>query len=140
MKLYRIKELLNEQYGPLLNADDIAELYIIESANNMMEMANLTPDETGIPYVIWVGEVDGQHGPRIKVSNIKGKMSDDCFVISVSKTPTVLTPKSCKLAQSEVADILDWVMLNYDTLMQLWQVYETGTGFSAPLLQQLQKI
>ena len=127
MMLDLIKEILDE-------------LTIISSANSMMEMANWFPTKTGIPYAIWYGRVGGQHGPRIKVSNIKGKMSPDCFVISVSKTPTVLTPKSCKLAQSEVADILDWVMLNYDTLMQLWQVYETGTGFSAPLLQQLQKI
>ena len=140
MKLYRIKELLNEQYGPLLNADDIAELYIIESANNMMEMANLTPDETGIPYVIWVGEVDGQHGPRIKVSNIKGKMSDDCFVMSVSKQPMVLTPTNCKVAPDVVTDISDWIVLNYDILMQMWQMYETGDGDLDLLSVQLLKI
>lgn len=118
----------------------LTEDIIIEQANLMMEMANLTPDETGVPYVIWLGAVGGQHGPRIKVSNTRGKMSTDCFVVLVSRTPVVVTPSTVKIPQSNVQDVLDWVMLNYDVLMGLWQVYETGTGSSVPLLQQLKKI
>lgn len=118
----------------------LTEDIIIEQANLMMEMANLTPDETGVPYVIWLGAVGGQHGPRIKVSNTRGKMSTDCFVVSVSRTPVVVTPSTVKIPQSNVQDVLDWVMLNYDVLMGLWQVHETGTGSSVPLLQQLKKI
>lgn len=118
----------------------LTEDTIIEQANLMMETANLTPDETGVPYVIWLGAVGGQHGPRIKVSNTRGKMSTDCFVVSVSRTPVVVTPSTVKIPQSNVQDVLDWVMLNYDVLMGLWQVYETGMGSSVPLLQQLKKI
>jgi hypothetical protein len=67
-------------------------------------------------------------------------MSNDCFVVSVSRTPAVITPTAVKIPQTSVQDVLDWVMLNYDVLMGLWQVYETGTGSSIPLLQQLKKI
>lgn len=105
------------------------------------EMANLNPDDTGIEYVIWVGEVGGQHGPRIKVSNTKGKMnSSDCFVMSVSKEPEVLTPWSCKLPASKVEDISDWIKENYIVLMKLWKAYESGTGSTTDLIRQLQPL
>jgi len=118
----------------------LTEQEIINEANLMMEMSNLTPDETGIPYVIWLGRVGGQHGPRIKVSNKIGKMIDDCFVMTVSKNPVIQTPKSVKISKDVVDDISDWIVLNYDVLMKLWDVYETGKGKSAPLLLQIKKI
>ena len=72
----------------------------------MNEMANFYPQETGLGVVIWFGEVGGQHGPRIKVSNIAGKFAiNDNFVISVSRNPQVLTPKSMKLKENQLADI-----------------------------------
>jgi hypothetical protein len=120
--------------------DFLVEQDIINEANLMMEMANLTPDETGIQYVIWMGRVSGQHGPRIKVSNKRGRMIDDYFVMTVSKNPIVQTPKSVKISQDVVDDISDWIVLNYDVLMKLWDVYETGKGKSAQLLLQFKKI
>ena len=104
-------------YNSNMKLQHITESTIIAEANLMMEMANLTPDETGVPYVIWLGAVGGQHGPRIKVSNTRGKMSNDCFVVSVSRTPAVITPTAVKIPQTSVQDVLDWVMLNYDVLI-----------------------
>ena len=118
----------------------LIEQEIINEANLMMEMVNLTPDETGIPYVIWLGRIGGQHGPRIKVSNKRGRMIDDCFVMTVSKNPIIQTLKSDKISNDVVNDISDWIILNYDILMKLWDVYETGKGKSAPLLSQIKKI
>ena len=107
----------------------------------MCEMANLFPNETGLERVIWFGEVEGQHGPRIKVSNIKGKFAlNDNFVISVDKNPRVLTPKSMKIKQSELDDLFDWVKINYDNLMEMWKIYESGNGDLIPLLSALKKI
>ena len=107
----------------------------------MNEMANLFPDETGLQRIIWFGEVGGQHGPRIKVSNIKGKFSQsDNFVISVDKNPKVLTPKSMKIKTNELEDLFDWVKLNYDDLMKMWKMYETGTGSPNQILMSLKKI
>ncbi len=107
----------------------------------MHEMVNLPPKNTGLPVVIWVGEVDGQHGPRIKVSNIKGKFAaNDNFVMNVDKDPQVMTPKSVKLKEGEVQDVKDWIKLNYDELMALWQHFETGEGDVIELLQQLKKL
>lgn len=99
------------------------------------EMARFSRPETGLDYVVWMGEVGGQHGPRIKVSNNKGKMTPtDSFVVSLSKNPSVLTPRTCKLPTSTVEDILDWIRLNYETLMEMWEVFEGRKEESISLL------
>lgn len=105
-----------------------------------MQMANLAPSDTGLPVVIWFGEVGGSHGPRIKVSNIKGKFAaDDCFVMSVNREPIVLTPGNAKLKIGDIELLKDWIKLNYETLMQAWMAYETGES-SMDTLRDLKKI
>ena len=107
----------------------------------MVEMANLFPDETGLPVIIWFGEVGGQHGPRIKVSNVRGKFAaHDNFVMSVDKEPRIVTSKNVKLKKNEVDDIIDWIKLNYDDLMLMWKMYETGSGKPAEIILGLKKI
>lgn len=112
---------------------------LVES--NLSEMANLTTDDTGLNYVIWIGEIGGQHGPRVKVSNVKGKFaSNDNFVISIDKNPINLTPKFTKINNNDVEDVKDWIKLNYDILIKLWKMYESGNGNSVVLLGQLKKL
>jgi hypothetical protein len=113
----------------------------------MVEMANLFPRKTGLLLAIWFGEIGGQQGPRIKVSNIPGKMSTDCFVVSVNKNPKILTPRSCKQSETIVNDIFDWIIVNYDDLMIMWDIYEHGGEYSKDpeleledVLARLQKI
>lgn len=106
----------------------------------MNEMANLYPTKTGLPVVIWFGEVGGQHGPRIKVSNVPGKFAvDDNFVVAVVKAPFVLTKKSVRLSASKVQDVLDWVQNNYDELMELWKIHESGDGDAEEVLARLKR-
>lgn len=105
-----------------------------------MQMANLAPSDTGLPVVIWFGEVGGSHGPRIKVSNIKGKFAaNDCFVMSVSREPQVLTPKNAKLKSHEIEDLKDWIKINYEVLMQAWLAFETGES-GIDTLRDLKKL
>lgn len=107
----------------------------------MLEMANLSPGDTGLSVVVWMGEIGGQHGPRIKVSNIKGKFSiNDNFVVSVDKEPMVLTPKSAKLKNSEIEDVKDWIKLNYSELIDLWKHFESGEGSTIEYLSKLKKL
>ena len=120
-------------------SDLLIEKQILEMPMN--EMANLYPSTTGLSVVIWFGEVGGQHGPRIKVSNVPGKFAtDNNFVISVNKEPKVLTPSTMKLKEENLNDVLDWIKLNYDVLMKMWKLHETGNGDLVSLLQMLSKI
>lgn len=95
----------------------------------LVEMANLFKKDTGLDYPIWIGTVGGQHRPRVKVSNIKGKWSENSnFVISVSRTPEILTPESCKIDNKEVNKVLIWIITNFDDLMTLWWMFEHGAA------------
>lgn len=110
-------------------------------AQPINEMAGLPTSNTGLPFFLWIGKIGGQHGPRIKVSNNKGKFTeDDCFVISVGKPPAVMTPKTMRLNLKELELIMDWVTLNYDELMALYKMYETGDGDVVQILSALKKI
>lgn len=105
------------------------------------EMANLYPGDTGLKYVIWLGKVGGQHGPRIKVSNVKGSFAEnDNFIMSISKEPVNLTPRYTKISSNDVGDVEDWIKRNYKVLIELWKVYETGTGSAIELLNRLEMI
>lgn len=127
--------------------DLLCEEYKLVNAT-LHEMANLYPVDTGVKYPMWFGEVGGQHGPRIKVSNIVRKFdSSDNFVVSVSQTPRLLTPRFCKITSAELEDVFDWIKLNYDILMRMWDIHE-NMGISAnnpndripDLLNQLKNI
>jgi hypothetical protein len=105
----------------------------------MFEMANLFPQKTGLPVALWFGEVGGQHGPRIKVCNVPGKFNpSNTFVMPVAKTPVLLNQFSSHRAK--IDDISDWVKLNYDTLMKMWEIHETEDGDLDAELTKLKKI
>lgn len=62
------------------------------------------------------------------------------FVLSISKEPINLTPKFTKISGEEVERVKDWIKLNYDLLMELWEVFETGLGSTIAVLVKLKKL
>ena len=92
--------------------------------DELFEMANVTQRRHGIEnVVIWVGAAPKQHGLRVKISNVPGKMDmSNSFVImmpSLDYDPTQvaswITPKIMK-------KILQWITLNQKLLYD----YELG--------------
>ena len=127
--LVKLEEILSETFQKTL----------VEAM--FFEMANLYPDDTGLKYAIWFGEVGGQHGPRIKVSNIKGTFAKhDNFVMTIAKEPVNLTPRYTKISVSDIEDIVDWIKINYEVLMKLWEIYETGNGSAVEQQSKLEKL
>lgn len=109
----------------------------ILSESEIMEMARIKEQDSGIPVVIYVStkqSVKEQHGPRIKVSNIKNTFSDsDNFAIDISKNPGPIAGK-VKLKHDEVEDICDWIKLNYGALMKYWNdEYSSDAMFFAEI-------
>ena len=91
--------------------------------DQLFEMANITAKRHGIEnVVIWVGVTPKQHGLRVKVSNVPGKMDmNDSFVIMMpsldydpSQVANWISPK--------MKQILQWIVLNQKLLYD----YETG--------------
>ena len=92
--------------------------------DELFEMANVTQRRHGIEnVVIWVGAAPKQHGLRVKISNVPGKMdisnSFDIMMPSLDYDPTQvaswITPKIMK-------KILQWITLNQKLLYD----YELG--------------
>lgn len=109
----------------------LQELFVQIDHFPLVEMANLRSDETGLVHVIWIGRIGGQHGPRIKVSNVKGKWREnDNFVLSVDeKEPQLKSNKDdVKIDKFDLEQIKKWIVLNYDDLMLLWYMFERNVS------------
>ena len=104
----RLKELLLNDDPPLL------------------EMANLYSHETGLEYGIWIGKIGGQHGPRLKVSNAKGRWrANDNFTISIEEEPKLKSKKEyMKISAYDYNQVVKWIQINFNRLMTLWWMFE----------------
>ena len=105
--------------------------------DDIAEMANLRPKDTGLNLVMFVSTkeyVNDRHGPRIKISNIPGTFSkDDNFVVLISKSPTINT-KQCKYDNDTRKSIEDWITINYKQLIDYWNgKYESDADFISSL-------
>ena len=83
-------------------------------------MANLRPDDTGLPMVIWVSEKGGaKHGPRIKVSK---KMGDK---IDPGNTLTVTVPEAKQIGGTLPPKVFQqvkaFIILNGAVILQYWE-------------------
>jgi hypothetical protein len=93
--------------------------------DQLFEMANIFPKRHGIEnVVIWVGKAPKQHGLRVKVSNIPGKMDmDDSFVIQMPNLDYDPAQVANWINSSKMNKILEWIRLNQKLLYD----YEKGT-------------
>lgn len=124
MKLIEISSLSED----ILLHEEVIDLY---------EMANLSSRTTGIPgVVVWVNSGGDrlQHGPRIKV--VRGNK----FRVELSSTiPLTGVPRiigKADLSQDEFANVVKWMTLNRETLLQ----YHDDEIDTAEMIGQLKKI
>lgn len=106
----KLKQLYEAIYD--IVADDQMSLY---------EMTNLAPEQTGLEHHIFVsGKGGAKHGPRIKVSNKKGKFDwNDSYSMSVEHEPKHRAG-TIKIPAEQHEKIRDWVKLNHDHLHKMW--------------------
>jgi hypothetical protein len=89
---------------------------------DVLEMANLDADETGVPAVIMISTIMGKHGPRVKCFNKPGR-SQPSFSVTIGPDPRVV-------AHSDDFDdrdlrrlaplVIRWVALNQQALTEFW--------------------
>lgn len=84
-------------------------------------MANLRPNDTGLPMVIWISEKSGvRHGPRIKVSLKRGDKIDPSNTVSITITKTPVQKGIEKLPAKDFALVQKFIVLNIDLLLKYW--------------------
>ena len=93
--------------------------------DDLVEMANLPSDWTGVLATIFISTALGKHGPRIKVYLKPGRHQPSAS-ISIGPNPRVL---ASSLDDRDLARIapkaLEWVAANHEALTTFWFEGET---------------
>jgi hypothetical protein len=83
------------------------------------EMSNLTPEDTGLPVVIWINPMTGKEGPWAR---IKVQYDNKFYIMPISDTPewkiksNVKNPFSSKITKM----LQQFVKQNKDVLLEYW--------------------
>ena len=84
----------------------------------LFEMANLRPERTGLPFVVFISQRGGaRHDLRVKVArSAKVRPSE---MITVAVRPSVRVVKGT-LDPRDLALLMRWIELNRDVLIAYW--------------------
>ncbi len=103
-----------------------SERTTIDADDELFEMANLYPAETGLAMTIWVSpRGNARHDARIKVNTVHGNRMtiDNTAVVSIRPSPRVVTGR---LSSEDEEAVRRWIALNTAALIAYWDG-EIGT-------------
>jgi hypothetical protein len=97
------------------------------SCEDVVEMANLTAAQTGVPGTIFISTAIGQHGPRVKYFLRPGR-SEPSFSVSIADPPSVVANSlPARTMRQAAPQVIGWVALNRDALLNFWHHGDTWT-------------
>ena len=84
----------------------------------LFEMANLRPERTGLPFVVFISQKGGaRHDVRVKVAHgAKVRPSD---MVTVAIRPSIRVVRG-RLDPSDLAQLSRWIELNQEILVKYW--------------------
>ena len=88
-----------------------------EDTDDLFEMANLYPRETGLPMTVWVSpRGNARDDVRVKVNIAHGNQMNiaNTATVGVRPTPRVIAGR---LAPADAQAVFQWVTLNTDALV-----------------------
>jgi hypothetical protein len=108
---------------------------------DVVEMANLTTAQTGVPGTIFISTAMGGHGPRVKYFLQPGR-SQPSFSVAITDIPTVVANSlPLRVVRQASPQVIDWVARNRDGLLDFWY---HGDTWSQPevndFIQKLQRV
>src|SRR6266566_8566857 len=93
-----------------LLADELAK-------DDVVEMANLTAAQTGVPGTIFISTAMGGHGPRVKYFLQPGR-SQPSFSVTISDAPTVAANSlPARVVRQMSPQVINWVSRNRGALL-----------------------
>ena len=103
-----------------LLADELA-------CDDIVEMANLTTAQTGVPGTIFISTAMGGHGPQVKYFLQPGR-SQPSFSVTISDAPTLAANSlPLRVVRQMTPQVLTWVSRNKDALLDFWYHGDTWT-------------
>lgn len=105
-----------------------------EERGDLYEMANLFPEDTGLPVTVWVSP-RGRHAARIKVCRAPGNrmVPSNTAVLRLEPEPALVEGK---LPRRYLEPVVRWASQNRAALLRYWKG-EIGTGVLIGSLQKL---
>ena len=89
---------------------------------DFFDMANLPPEVTGLPMVVWVSQRGrSRHDVRVKVSLVHGRRMNVDQTASVSVRPGVAVVAGPPLPKDDLEAVARWIGLNRKTIIEFWQ-------------------
>ena len=83
------------------------------------DLANVAPESTGLPFVVWVAERMGaRHDIRVYVSP-SFRVRSRAELVAVAIRPAVRVVKG-KLGADDLASLTRWIELNREALIKYW--------------------
>ena len=93
----------------------------------LVEMANLTSAQTGVPGTIFISTAMGGHGPRVKYYLQPGR-TQPSFSVTVADAPTVAANSlPVRVTRQISPQVIAWVARNKDALLDFWYHGDTWT-------------
>ena len=109
--------------------------------DDVVEMANLTPAQTGVPGTIFISTAMGGYGPRLKYLLQPGR-SQPSFSVAIADTPTLVANSlPVRVVRQVSPQVIDWVSRNKDPLLDFWYHRDTWTEPEVnDFIQKLQRV
>ncbi len=104
--------------------------------DELFEMANLFPADTGLPMVIWASERGhARHDVRIKVNQSHGTrmLPGNLATVAVRPAPRLVTGQ---LSTADLQLVSQWIAFNEQALIDYWE-YRISTPEFVRRLQKL---
>jgi len=102
--------------------------------DDLMDILNLTKEDTGIEGIVFISTHMGAHGPRVKYMQKPGEHQPS-FSVSISERPRVLASSLPDRVVNRMAPaVMEWVRTNRGDLLKLWN---SGTALTRSDLNAL---
>jgi hypothetical protein len=88
---------------------------------DLVLMMTLTPEQTGVPFAVWISTDLGEHGPRVKGYVGRHGRHEPSFSMSISGEPEIEVSSYNERETRRAAALLEpWVRLNHEALLDYW--------------------
>jgi len=97
------------------------------ASDDLVEMANLTSAQTGVPGTIFISTAMGSHGPRVKYFVQPGRTQPG-FSVSIGDAPAVVANSLPERTLRQMSpQVIGWVRQNKGDLLDFWNNGDTWT-------------
>jgi hypothetical protein len=92
-----------------------------DEANDLFDLASLSPALTGLPMIVWISERGrARHDARVKVSLVHGRRAHPERTASVSVGPTVEVVAGPELDRQDMELVRQWIEMKREAIIAYW--------------------